>query len=332
MLVGSAATVAIATGALLLTTTVSGRHHASLDDLPTDTAAVSPCCTIEAGLVRSAMAAIVTLEPPQAHFAETGDGVVVGNDLVATTLGALHGSTHVRTIAATGRRLEATLLASDPVTGIAVLRISPALTTPQSVSPDAVSPGGVLPGTETLTLSMRTTASNASPQPEWSRCTVTSVDHPLDPATSSAVAAITVSGTSTRVVPGEPLVDHSGHVVGILASTTSGERTFLPIALVVGVSSELAATGRVEHGWLGITVGTMAHRPGALVESVDPLGASHDLLLPGDLVVAVGGAPVTSGIELRSALYASAPGTPVSMEVLRHHHLIHQVVTLAPTP
>ena len=62
---------------------------------------------------------------------------------------------------------------------------------------------------------------------------------------------------SMPMLAGEILLQPDGRVIGILDSTGqprrgAGHKVFLPAQLVVGVADDLAASGRVRHGWLDV--------------------------------------------------------------------------------
>ena len=65
---------------------------------------------------------------------------------------------------------------------------------------------------------------------------------------------ITSSPSAPTVAAGDPLLNATGDVVGILydpSPGTSSPGTFLPSQLVVGVADDLRSKDRVVHGWLG---------------------------------------------------------------------------------
>jgi serine protease Do len=144
------------------------------------------------------------------------------------------------------------------------------------------------------------------------------------------MALIVVRGESVPAVPGEPLIDPAGDIVGMLASADTDDRAFMPMALVEGVSAELEMEGHVQHGWLDIDDATGGG--GALVLSVETGGASASVLDPGDVIVSFDGTPVWSPAELDSMLYASFPGTSVSLGVLHQGQLRTATVELAASP
>jgi S1-C subfamily serine protease len=324
--VGSGAIVSILVGAMLLVNTGTNHPAPTVEDMPPVTAAVTRCCTLQPSATRAAEEAIVSVAAAAGSDRSTGCGVVVGQGLVATTTSALRGRRSVRVVVATGHQFEASVVATDRLTGIALLRLSallPAAPTPPTPLPDVGS------GMGAMVVAM-TPKAHGAPRTKWASGVVVSVGSP--PAGEVGMADITVRGSSVPSMPGEPLIDPQGRVVGILSTSRGAERAFLPISLVVGVSDELEMMGRVRHGWLGLRDDTAQGTSGAQVLAVDPHGASARMLRPGDVIVAVDGSPVTSAAELRSIIYVLAPGTRVTVEAVRGDQVVDAVVELGASP
>jgi S1-C subfamily serine protease len=326
LVVGSAALVAIVSGALLLVNTGSSPGTVTLDTMPVGSAAVTPCCTLSPVLTRDAEQAVVSIEPTVGPGA-TGCGVVVEKGLVATTVAAVDGAHRVRVVAATGRMLEGSVLAVDRDSGIVLLGVSAPLPAAQMDVGDTLGSG-----TSALAVSMRPATGDHVPKPVWTSATVVSVGRTPPGAPATSMAQITVRGASVPVMPGEPLVDLHGRVEGILVGASGSERSFLPMSLVVGVSEDLETIGKVRHGWLGVTDTTPSGATGAEVVWVDPHGAAARSLRVGDVIVKVDGWRVDSTADLRSMLYVMAPGTKVSVEARRGARVVRAVVELAPSP
>ena len=323
--VSTAALVAIVAGALLLAKTGSTPGTATLDTMPVGAAAVTPCCTLSPVLTRNAEQAVVTIETTGSRA--SGCGVVVADGLVATTEAALGSARRVRVVAATGRPLEGRVLATDHQSGIVLLRLNAPLPVAHMGVGD-----GLGSGSPALAVSMRPSRGNRAPRAIWTSATVVAVGKLPPGAPPSSMAQITVRGPSVPVVPGEPLLDRRGRVLGILDAASGAERSFLPMPLVVGVTDQLETLGKVRHGWLGITDATLGGATGAEIVWVDPRGAAARALRPGDVIVRVDGWRVHSAADLRSMLYVMAPGTHVSVEAVRATRVIRAVVELAPSP
>ncbi|HEX2540639.1 MAG TPA: Do family serine endopeptidase [Caldimonas sp.] len=143
--------------------------------------------------------------------------------------------------------------------------------------------------------------------------------------------------TDAAVNPGNsggPLFDGTGSVVGINAQIYSRSGGFqgvsfaIPIDVAMKVKDQIVATGKAQHGRLGVTVQdlnqTLADSfglkriDGALVSNVAPDSAAAAAgLKPGDVITEVNGEPVLRSGTLSSLIGMSAPGERVKLKVWR---------------
>jgi len=136
---------------------------------------------------------------------------------------------------------------------------------------------------------------------------------------------------------GAPVADMSGRVLGIASPAFSRHHGIvLPAATVDRVLDQLLAHGRVRQGYLGIAAqpvrATLDGTPvdGLLVSSVADDGpAARAGLQVADVIVAVGGEPVTSLHALRDRLQ---PGTHVDVRVSRGGHAHELTLDIAERP
>ena len=143
--------------------------------------------------------------------------------------------------------------------------------------------------------------------------------------------------TDAAVNPGNsggPLFDGSGSVVGInsqIYSRTGGFQGVsfaIPINVALKVKDQIVATGKAQHGRLGVTVQDLNQplaesfglkRPdGALVSNVAPNSAAAAAgLKSGDVITEVNGEPVIRSGSLSSMIGMSAPGERVKLKIWR---------------
>jgi serine protease Do len=148
--------------------------------------------------------------------------------------------------------------------------------------------------------------------------------------------------TDVAVNPGNsggPLFNGRGEVVGINAqiySHTGGYQGLsfaIPIDVALKIRDQIVATGKAEHGRLGVTVQDLNQdlaesfglkRPdGALVSQVAPGSAAAAAgLKPGDVILQVNGQPVERSGSLSSIVGMSAPGEKVALKVWREQREI----------
>lgn len=326
--VGTTAMMAILVGALLLVNT--GRTHAFVtsDPVPPVTTALTRCCQLPPSLARGAEESLVAIEAAGGGKV-SGCGVVVGDGLVATTTSALRGARRVRAVAATGRWLAASVMATDPESGVALLRLGAAL--PEVPATPANLPA-VGSGTPAMVVALTAPSRQDRPLATWASGTMVSVGSPAPGAGAASLADMTLHGPAVPDLPGAPLVSQQGRVIGLMVAAHGADRVFLPMGLVETVSSELDTIGHVRHGWLGVKDATAHGAPGALVVSVVAGSPAAGVLHPGDVIVRVDGVPVTSSVELRSLIYVLPPGAKVTVRAVRGSEPVAGVVELAASP
>jgi putative serine protease PepD len=135
---------------------------------------------------------------------------------------------------------------------------------------------------------------------------------------------------------GGPVLDLAGRVVGIATqiATRTGVNDGVGFAIPAGVARRTAdaiiATGHADLPYLGI-VGQDSGG-GVSIATVAAGGPSDGRLLPGDLIVAVGGEPVDDNDGLGAALAPHAPGARVTVSVVRGGERTDVVVVLGRRP
>jgi S1-C subfamily serine protease len=147
---------------------------------------------------------------------------------------------------------------------------------------------------------------------------VTTVGTAIADGPAGGMPAITSSPATASLDAGDPLLNSSGAVVGILYDPdpgTSSPDAFLPSDLVVGVADDLRSSNRVVHGWLGVSGTDAPNGSGARVESVEATGPAAGRLQAGQVIVAVNALPVRTMAELRARLYVLAPGASIALSV-----------------
>src|SRR5579885_2664235 len=121
---------------------------------------------------------------------------------------------------------------------------------------------------------------------------------------------------------GGPLLDLHGDVVGITSQIQSdgsgneGVGFAIPSNTVKSIVSQLVSSGKAQHALLGVTPGTATG--GVAITSVESgSGADRAGLRKGDVITAVGGAPVTSPEQLRAIIEARKPGDELTLTIRR---------------
>jgi serine protease Do len=152
--------------------------------------------------------------------------------------------------------------------------------------------------------------------------------------------------TDASINPGNsggPLFDLHGQVVGINTAINPNGKGIgfaIPIDAVKAVLPQLAATGHVARGQLGVVVQGMDEdlakalgldrSHGALVEEVEPDSpARASGVAAGDVIVAVDGQDVGHSEDLPRMIASHAPGSHVKLSVVRDKQKREIDVTLA---
>jgi serine protease Do len=125
---------------------------------------------------------------------------------------------------------------------------------------------------------------------------------------------------TTPETSGGGLFNTNGELVGILTSppgvSTAG--LAVPIAMADDVRDQLESSGKVTHGWLGLTADDAKDRPGATVTSIFPDSpASAAKLEVGDVITRAGGQFVGSFDDLIAEWRRHRPGDSIAIDYHR---------------
>ncbi len=145
---------------------------------------------------------------------------------------------------------------------------------------------------------------------------------------------------------GGPLVNLRGEVIGMNTAINAAGQNLgfaIPVNTIKAVVPQLKAKGKVVRGYLGVTVTNvdqkaqesfkLPSREGALGESGSKGGpADKSNLKAGDVILAVGGAPIKETRQLIDRVSAVAPGQKVDLEVFRDGKRITVPVVLGERP
>jgi serine protease Do len=223
-----------------------------------------------------------------------------------------------------GRTLDATVVGTDPQTDIAVIKIR-----------------------ETNLPYLRLADSNKAGVGDW----VLAFGSPFGLEKTMTAGIISAKGrvigagqyddflqTDAAINPGNsggPLVNLQGEVVGIntmIASQNGGWQGVgfaIPSSMAAGVYRQLADSGKVTRGWMGVSLDEitpetarrlgLSDTRGALVTQVEPRSpAGRAGLRPGDVIVGSNGQEILSPHNLKLAVADSRPDMPLRLSVLRN--------------
>jgi len=253
-----------------------------------------------------------------------GSGVIVAEEgLIVTNEHVIRDADEIVVRLSDRREYRAKVVGADIRTDVAVLRIQPSGKLPVAtlgessrlkVGEFVIAVGNPFGLESTVTLGV-----------------VSATGRSAEPDTEGGDEFIQTDASINPGNSGGPLLNFRGEVVGIntaMVSTGQGIGFAIPIDTVKAVEQELAAHGSVRRGWLGVSVQTLTPdlaeafgsrgETGMLVNRVVPGSpAATGGLRMGDILIAWNGTRVPGIREFRQQVAGTAPGTEVSVEVLR---------------
>jgi S1-C subfamily serine protease len=249
-------------------------------------------------------------------------GIAIQADLVLTADHAIEREEDITVILPDGTELSARLAGRDPGSDLAVLRLEKPSATPAEPVTEETRVGQIV-------------LAVGRPVPEGIQASlgvISAISGPVH--TGSGGVLERYIRTDTTPFPGfsgGPLVDSSGRVVGLNTSGFGrGAAITIPADLAWKTAETLVAHGHVQRGYLGIR-SQGVELPGApqkalggsqttgllLVGVENDSPASAGGLIVGDILVGIGGHPVSDHDQLMAQLSASVVGQPTPVEVLR---------------
>jgi putative serine protease PepD len=289
------------------------------------------------GSVQSAAArvlpSVVKIGVATPQGAATGSGIVISKDgLIVTNNHVVEGATSgsISVMLNDGRTLTATIVGTDPLTDLAVIRANANNLTP-----------AVLGKSGTLGVGQGVVAIGS---PFGLEATVTSgivsaLNRPVTSgdAQQNSTTVFPAIQTDAAINPGNSggaLIDLAGQVVGINSAIKTaggsgqsqggniGLGFAIPIDQAKPIIDELAAKGKATHARLGVQVGD-AQSPdglqqGATLGEVTSGGAADKAgLKAGDVVTAINGKAIASGDALVAAVRSHRPDDEVTITYTR---------------
>ena len=250
---------------------------------------------------------------------------LAGGNTVVTTAGLVGSASAVYVSPAGKSRSMAVVLGVDQVAGVAVLLVSdasfPALTATEA--------------TVNVADVVMSYAPRSSPAVAVGEVTGLGVDG-ADSVGLPVLDAMSTDLPLESVGLGAPVFDSKGQAVGMVASAGPGLPTLVvPMARTRTVAEELAATGTVSHGWLGVShmVATSAGLAVLDVAPGSPAAAAG--IAPGSVIVAVDGYDIHTVSDLWNQVTLRRPGETIDVAVQSGSGTVHMRVVLghaAPQP
>jgi S1-C subfamily serine protease len=279
---------------------------------------------------QTAIPSIVTVQIKVGDTTTVVSGVAVKSDRVLTSAHPLGGNTTVTVLTYDSRTITAKVLGSDPDTDLSLLEV----------------PGGDLKFASLATGSepsvgqaVVAVAAGKTNQGWLGMNVVAERNNLVTTSTGTALAGLIQTGITTPPeTTGGALLDTNGHVVGILTTVPGLLKTGLavPIAAARDVQSQVEASGKVIHGWLGVDGDDNTDRVdgGAHVKTVvEGSPAFKAGVIPGDVITRVGTLPIHSYADLVAEWRRRRPGDPFTITFWRGREPHSNVqLSLGPPP
>ncbi|MFU8815564.1 MAG: S1C family serine protease [Pseudomonadales bacterium] len=253
-----------------------------------------------------------------------GSGVIVREDgYILTNNHVIQGADEILVAFHDGRTTAARVVGSDPETDLAVIKVEAAGLQPIRLGDSAAmrvgdvalaigNPFGIGQTVSAGIISAKG-RSGISPSPYDD---FIQTDAAINPGNS-----------------GGALIDAAGNLIGInslIFSRSGGSDGIgfaIPAKLAMAVLDEILETGRVTRGWLGVELSRTPQSElavGLTVTSVLHQGpADRAGVMVGDRIVAVNQQPALNATLVSRLIAHAAPGSPVSLQILRGDNLVN---------
>jgi len=268
-------------------------------------------------------------QPRSERSQSLGSGVVVSPDgYILTNNHVIDGATEIKVSFADKREYPAKLIGTDPMTDVAVIKISehnlPTLTLSDSshaqIGDVVLAVGDPFGLGQTVTMGIVSATGRSGLGIERFEDFI-QTDAPINPGNS-----------------GGALINTRGELIGIntaiLAGNSGGNQGIgfaIPVNLARNVMDQILKTGKAAHGFMGVTLdpnpitpdkakafGLPANGRGVPITGVAAGSpAAKAGLQEGDVVVALDGQPVDEIQVLRGRIAAMSPGTVAKLSIVR---------------
>jgi len=275
-------------------------------------------------------------QPPRRTVRSMGSGFIINAaGYIVTNNHVVEGATDIRVKIADGRDMAAKVVGRDPKTDLALIKVEASGlaviplgdSTKLQVGEPVMAIGNPFGLEQTVTTGIVSATGRAIGQGPYDDFIQT--DASINPGNS-----------------GGPLINAQGQAVGINAAIFSqtggsvGIGFAIPIDQAKSVVTQLAGSGKVTRGWLGVTIQPLTAElakgfnvtegTGALVAGVqDKSSAARAGIKAGDIITQYGGQKVSTSADLPKLVAATPVGRQVPVTVVREGKTVALNVTIA---
>jgi len=276
-----------------------------------------------------------------------GSGVVITDEgLIMTNHHVIDNSTEVRVIFEDGRLYEATIIGSDKLTDIGLIKINASNLTPIAIG----NSDNMLVGDLAVAIGHPLTLGAA---PTVTTGVVSALERRLDVGGDTMDSAVTLFGLIqtdapiTRGSSGGALINKNGELIGITTAIATadvgaeGLGFAVPVNLALGIAEDLISDGKILHAFLGI-LGAQHFETAAdgarvfsgvfIQELYGPGGETFAIgkagALPGDVIKTINGENVKTLDGLITILRTKRAGDQVEIQIMRDSQAITLVFQL----
>jgi Do/DeqQ family serine protease len=266
-------------------------------------------------------------QPRESLERALGSGVIVSGDgYIITNHHVVDGAEQIKIELSDGRTLDAKLVGSDPPSDLALLKVSqtglPSLQPGDSdkvrIGDVALAIGNPLGIGQTVTMGIISAKGRQTGLGSGNFEDFLQTDAPINQGNS-----------------GGALVNTNGELIGINSQIIGGQTGgnigigfAIPSNMVRNVMDQLSKTGKVRRGQLGVSVRRvdsdmaqslgMSDTKGVIVNSVVPgSAAEHAGIRQADVITELDGTPVNDSNAFRNHIASTAPGSEVTLTLLR---------------
>ena len=333
-------------------------------NLPVTTNNVTPASSGSAGgltipqLVVKVQPSVVSIDVKGQGTEDQGTGMIISSDgLVVTNnhviAASVPGGTITVTRTGSTTPLPATLIGTNPVNDVALIRINNASNLPTVTFGDS---NALVVGDSVVAIG--NALGLAAGTPTVTNGIVSALGRTVTASSSASSETLNnMIQTDAAINPGNsggPLLDAQGDVIGMntavagtLPDGTSAQNIgfAIPVATIESLLKSLkAGQSVVNHGaFIGVEISSMnptlqaeygfTLSSGAVVMSVVPnSGAANGGIKQGDIIIAINGTTISSAQDVTSVISALHPGDNIKVKIVRGTQTLTKTVTLGTAP